>query len=73
MEGLLRRVRDDVLEVGDSEGEGVSLRLHAVRRAEVGADAVSQRRRLADVDDASFLVAEDVDAGLVRQGVDAFD
>ena len=60
-------VGDDELEIGDARDHLARLRREAVGRAEVGADAVLEAARLADIDD---LVADlhQVDARLVGQG-----
>ena len=63
---LLRRRREDELDVSDPLDELARLRLERVRGAEVGAHAVAQHRRLPDVQDRALRVLKDVNAGLRR-------
>jgi hypothetical protein len=66
------RVRDDELKVGDAADELAGLRVVPAPRLEVGADAVAQILRLADVDDLARVVLVQVDAGRSRQGGELF-
>ena len=63
-QSLLNRLRDDELEIRDAPDEGADARLLAVGRLEIGADAVAEARRLADVDDLAAAVLHQIDARL---------
>ena len=65
------RVGDDDLEPDDLVEQRVGLRIRAVG-AEVVADAVAQRARLADVNRVALRVEVQIDPGLLRQPGDLF-
>ena len=60
---LLRRLREDELDIRDLLYQPPCLRLEGVRGPEVGADAALQGGRLADVNDITLGVTEEVNAG----------
>ncbi len=60
---LARRVGADHLEIGDPAHEFARLARHRAGRAEVRADAIAQRLRLADVDHLPFGILHQIDAG----------
>ncbi len=62
-----RGIGADDLEIDDMRDQLARLRIVPALRLEVGAHAIAQRDRLADVDDAAILVLHQIDAGLGRQ------
>ncbi len=67
-ERLLGAGGHHVLHLGDAADQAADLGLQAVRRAEVGAHAAPEGRRLPHVDHPALDVAEDIDAGAGGQG-----